>query len=318
MKNYGILKMKTCKFSIIIPIYNVENYLEKCLDSVVSQTYKNYECILVVDKSSDKSEEIADKYIKKYNWQKVYEENTGLAKARNLGVDKSNGDYIIFLDGDDYFEKDLLEKLNSIIKNEDLIRYQARDIINDTYVDYPEKNYDIKPGNDAFEKIINFHYVENAWLYAYNSKFYKKNHFKFMENCIAEDYGLIPLIISKAKSVKIISYIGYNYVQRQNSLMNNNNYLKKIKKMDDMLKQYNFEIENISKDSNPLFKNFLNNSLIYYSTTLKYKDFKKYKKILKEKDCFSHLKGKSLKYKIRNFMIKNNAYFYYNYLMRLR
>ena len=318
MKNYGILKMKTCKFSIIIPIYNVENYLEKCLDSVVSQTYKNYECILVVDKSSDKSEEIADKYIKKYNWQKVYEENTGLAKARNLGVDKSNGDYIIFLDGDDYFEKDLLEKLNSIIKNEDLIRYQARDIINDTYVDYPEKNYDLMSGNDAFEKIINFHYVENAWLYAYNSKFYKKNHFKFMENCIAEDYGLIPLIISKAKSIKIISYVGYNYVQRQNSLMNNNNYLKKIKKMDDMLKQYNFEIKNISEDSNPLFKAFLNNSLIYYSTTLKYKDFKKYKKILKEKDCFSHLKGKSFKHKIRNFIIKNNAYFYYNYIMRLR
>lgn len=310
--------MKTCKFSIIIPIYNVENYLEKCLDSVVSQTYKNYECILVVDKSSDKSEEIADKYIKKYNWQKVYEENTGLAKARNLGVDMSNGDYIIFLDGDDYFEKDLLEKLNNQIKNEDLIRYQARDIINDTYVDYPEKNYDLMSGNDAFEKIINFHYVENAWLYAYNSKFYKKNHFKFMENCIAEDYGLIPLVISKSKSIKVISYIGYNYVQRQNSLMNNNNYLKKIKKMDDMLKQYNFEIKNISEDSNPLFKAFLNNSLIYYSTTLKYKDFKKYKKILKEKDCFSHLKGKSLKYKIRNFMIKSNAYFYYNYIMRLR
>ena len=278
------------KFSVIVPIYNVENYLEKCLDSVVSQTYKNYECILVVDKSSDKSEEIADKYIKKYNWQKVYEENTGLAKARNLGVDKSNGDYIIFLDGDDYFEKDLLEKLNSIIKNEDLIRYQARDIINDTYVDYPEKNYDLMSGNDAFEKIINFHYVENAWLYAYNSKYYKKNHFKFMENCIAEDYGLIPLVISKSKSIKVISYIGYNYVQRQNSLMNNNNYLKKIKKMDDMLKQYNFEIKNISEDSNPLFKAFLNNSLIYYSTTLKYKDFKKYKKILKEKDFFSHLK----------------------------
>ena len=223
------------KFSVIVPIYNVENYLEKCLDSVVSQTYKNYECILVVDKSSDKSEKIADKYIKKYNWQKVYEENTGLAKARNLGVDKSNGDYIIFLDGDDYFEKDLLEKLNNQIKNEDLIRYQARHIINDTYVDYPEKNYDLMSGNDAFEKIINFHYVENAWLYAYNSKFYKKNHFKFMENCIAEDYGLIPLVISKSKSIKVISYIGYNYVQRQNSLMNNNNYLKKIKKMDDML-----------------------------------------------------------------------------------
>ncbi len=306
------------KFSVIVPIFNVEKYLEKCLDCVVNQTYKNYECILVVDKSSDKSEEIANKYVKKYNWQKVYEENTGLAKARNLGVDKSNGDYIIFLDGDDYFEKDLLEKLNNQIKNEDLIRYQARDIINNTFVDYPEKNYDTMPGNDAFEKIINFHYVENAWLYAYNSKFYKKNHFKFMENCIAEDYGLIPLIISKAKSIKIISYVGYNYVQRQNSLMNNNNYLKKIKKMDDMLKQYNFEIENISKDSNPLFKTFLNNSLIYYSTTLKYKDFKKYKKILKEKDCFSHLKGKSFKHKIRNFIIKNNAYFYYNYIMRLR
>ena len=138
-----------------------------------------------------------------------------------------------------------------------------------------------------------------------------------MDNCIAEDYGLIPLIIAKAKKIKSLNYIGYNYVQRENSLMTNDNYNDKLKKMNDMLKQAEFlknEMKNI-KD-NDVFIRFINNSLIYYSTRLKYKDFKKYNKILKESNCYKHLKGKGLKTNIRNFLIKHNTYFFYNYIAR--
>ena len=103
------------KFSIIIPIYNVEKYLKKCLSSVVNQTYKNFEVIIVIDKCDDNSEKIADKYIKKYGWTKIYEEHTGLAKARNIGIQKATGDYIVLLDSDDYLENDFLETINKAL-----------------------------------------------------------------------------------------------------------------------------------------------------------------------------------------------------------
>lgn len=307
------------KFSIIIPVYNVEKYLKRCLDSVVNQTYKNYEAIIVCDKCSDNSEIIVDEYVKKYKkFTKIYEERTGLSKARNLGVDASNGEYILFLDSDDFFENDLLEVLNTKLKDTpDLIRFQIQDIINDQAIKHQEVGFATTDGVSAFNKIFGYHYIENAWSYCYNAKYYKNNNFKFMENCIAEDYGLIPLVIAKAKKVKSLEFIGYNYVQRENSLMTNPDYSKKIKKMEDMLMQSAFLKSKLKSVQNKdLIIAFINNSLIYYSTRLEYKDFKKYRKILKENKCFDHLKGGGLKSRIRNLLIKTNAYFFYHCIAR--
>ncbi len=307
------------KFSIIIPVYNVEKYIKRCLDSVVNQIYQNYEAIIVCDKCSDNSEVIVDEYVKKHKkFTKIYAEKTGLSKARNLGVDASNSEYILFLDSDDFFDDNLLETLNTKLKdNPDLIRFQIQDVIDGQIVKHPEVGFATTDGVSAFNKIFKYHYIENAWSYCYNAKYYKKNNFKFMEGCIAEDYGLIPLVIAKAKKVKSIEFIGYNYVQRKNSLMTNTDYSKKIKKMEDMLMQSAFlksRLKDIfNKDS---IIAFINNSLIYYSTRLEYKDFKKYRKILKENKCFNHFHGGSIKTKIRNFLIKKNAYFFYHFIAR--
>ena len=307
------------KFSIIIPVYNVEKYLHKCLDSVINQTYKNYEVIIVCDKCSDNSEKIVDDYVKKYKqFSKIYAEKTGLSKARNLGVAASNGEYILFLDSDDFFQADLLETLNNKLKdNPDLIRFQIQDVIVEKIIKHPEKGFATTDGVSAFNKIFKYHYIENAWSYCYNAKYYKKNNYKFMEGCIAEDYGLIPLVIAKAQKVKSLNYIGYNYVQRENSLMTNPDYSKKIKKMEDMLVQSAF-LKSRLKDipNKELIIAFLNNSLIYYSTRLEYKDYKKYYKVLKENKCFSHLHGGSIKTRIRNLLIKKNAYFFYHCIAR--
>lgn len=307
------------KFSIIIPVYNVEGYLKKCLDSVVNQTYQNYETIIVCDKCSDNSEQIVDEYVNKYKkFTKIYEEKTGLSKARNLGVEASSGEYILFLDGDDYFERNLLENLNNSLEDiPDLVRFQIQDIIGTKTIKHLEKGFATTDGITAFSYIFKYHYIENAWSYCYNAQYYKSNKFKFMEGCIAEDYGLIPLVIAKAQKVKSLSYIGYNYVQRENSLMTNNDYSKKIKKMDDMLMQSTF-LKRHLKDipNNEVIIAFINNSLIYYSTRLNYKDFKKYRKILKENDCYKHLKDGGIKTRIRNFLLKKNAYFFYHYIVR--
>lgn len=306
------------EFSIIVPIYNVGSYLKECLESLINQTYKNFEVITVIDKCDDESEKIADKYIKKYGWTKIYEEHTGLAKARNIGIQKATGDYIVLLDSDDYLENDFLETINKALNDKpDILRFQVRDIINDQKIDHNEIGFDSIKGTEAFNKIVRYHYIENAWAYVYKKDYFIKNKFKYMENCIAEDYGLTPLVIVKAKRVKSISYIGYNYVQRNNSLMNNTDYTKKIKKMEDMLKQSDYEKEQIKNIENvESVLRFLDNSLIYYSTTLKYKDYKKYNKILKEKNCYKHPIESGLKSKVRNLIIKTNSYLFYNYLVR--
>lgn len=305
------------KFSIIIPVYNVEKYLKKCLDSIVNQTYSHYEVIIVCDKCTDDSEKIVNEYVKKYKWKKIYEENTGLAKARNLGISKAKGEYILFLDSDDFFENNLLETLNNnLSESSDILRFQTREIFEDSIINYAEEGFNICSGVNAFKYISKYHFIENSWLYCYKKDFWNKHNFKFMEGCIAEDYGLTPLIIAKADKVKSISYIGYNYVQRCNSLMNNDNYLKKIKKMEDMLKQANFMKKELVSNGSEEIISFINNSLIYYSTTLKYKDFKKYNRILKENKCFNHLKSNKFKTKIKNYLIKLNAYVFYKYILR--
>ena len=95
------------KFSIVIPVYNVEKYIKKCLDSVANQSFKDYEVIVVNDGTKDNSMDI----VKEYDFKVVNQKNMGLSEARNTGVKSSTGEYIIFLDSDDYIEKDLLKDL---------------------------------------------------------------------------------------------------------------------------------------------------------------------------------------------------------------
>src|SRR5574344_2022066 len=100
------------KVSVIVPVYNVEKYLPKCLDSLVNQTLQDIEIIVVNDGTKDNSQKIIDKYAKKYKNIKSYiKENGGLSDARNYGVAKANGEYISFIDSDDYIDKKMLEKM---------------------------------------------------------------------------------------------------------------------------------------------------------------------------------------------------------------
>ena len=103
------------KFSIIVPVYNVEKYLEKCLESILNQTFKDFEAIIVNDGSTDNSQEIIDKYVNKD--QKIFKsfkkENGGLSDARNFGIERAKGEYIVFLDSDDYIDENLLNTLNN-------------------------------------------------------------------------------------------------------------------------------------------------------------------------------------------------------------
>ena len=304
------------KFSIIIPVYNVEKYLRKCLNSVFSQNYKNYEVIVVNDGTKDNSMDI----VKDYPVKVINQKNQGLSVARNNGVKKATGEYILFLDSDDYIEKGLLEAIDKSLDNKpDIVRFQIGEVFEDgKKIEYNEKPFTDKNGQEAFKLITKYHFVENAWCYAIRREYYLKNKFKFKENTFHEDFGLLPLVIIKAKKVNSIDYIGYNYLQRQGSIMNNNEYAKTKKKVEDMYGHYCYLINESKKLSfdTSIFKSFISNSLIIKITELNDEDYKIYLKKLKKDKVFDNLLTDTFQRKIKKYLLRYSPKKYYKFMKR--
>lgn len=292
------------KYSIIVPAYNTEKYIDKCLKSIFSNTYKNFEVIIVNDGSTDKTEDIINKYIKKYdNIIYIKQKNMGLSLARNNGVKKATGDYLLFIDSDDYVEKNLLENINKNIDDLDVLRYQLNIVFNDKIIPYEEKEFNVTDGIDAFEKIVKYKFIEMAALYVINRKYYLDNNFMFEKDVYHEDYGLLPLVIATAKKVKSINYLGYNYVQRDGSIMSSNDIEKMKKKMDDMLFLFTKAIkylDNIPNSQN--VKSFYANSIIDKYNSLSDKLKKEYIKKIKDLKVISYLSNDSFKRKIKKIL----------------
>lgn len=204
-------KMDSLFFSIIVPVYNVERYLRKCVDSILIQSYKNYELILVDDGSPDMSGEICDEYSSKYdNINVIHKKNGGSSDARNFGVGVSKGQYIIFLDSDDFFrDGNLLLSLYERAKehNEDLIIYSS---INIFYSLGPRKRYgDYDIHNcDRLDKdaLLEYLYKTNnfpgaAWTCCVKSEILFENNIKFPIGVTGEDYIWILKVLEKVASI---------------------------------------------------------------------------------------------------------------------
>jgi len=254
-------------FSVVVPAYNVEEYLRQCVNSVLGQSLLDFELILVDDGSTDRTGEICDQYTKKspqpsiisQNSEKVNREtasplikvihqpNQGLSAARNAGVAAASGEYLIFLDGDDYLEPGALKTVkHNLEPGLDVLRYQAQEIFDDgRTARHEEAGFATIPGVAAFEKLTHYHYTENAWLYAYRRAFFTENHFQYAPGCLAEDLGLTPLIIAKASSVKSIPDICYSYRQRAGSIMHDPD--KVARRIADILKQLQDILPQIAK-----------------------------------------------------------------------
>lgn len=300
------------KYSIIIPVYNVEKYIKKCLDSVFKQTEKDFEVIVVNDGTKDNSMDI----VKKYPVRIITQKNQGLSAARNTGVGKAKGDYIIFLDSDDYLNNRLLENISKSLKNNpDLVRFQIREVYEDKdeTVEYRETSFKNKTGEEAFKVISNFHFIENAWCYCIKRSFYEKEKFSFKIGTIHEDYGLIPLMIMKASTVNCIDYLGYNYLQRQGSIMSTNDYQKTLKKVSDMYTHYKYLIREIDKTNlnSQIFKSYAANSLIIKICSLDKKEYKEYKSKLKKDKVYDNLLDDTIPRKIKKIIVKITPKLYF-------
>lgn len=292
------------KYSIVIPVYNVEKYIKKTLDSVFNQTEKDFEVIVVDDGCTDKSIEIAKNYAVKI----IKTKHVSVSEARNIGEKHAKGEYLIFLDSDDYWDKKVLEEVSKSLKNNpDLVRFQVRTVTDQNVsTDFPEETFTNLTGEEAFTKISRFHFVESIWCYAIKRKYYQQEQFHFKKGLIHEDFGLTPLIIIKAQKVNSISYIGYNYYRRSGSIMNTNDYTWTKHKVEDFYNHYLYLMKEIEKVSvnKEVFKSFCANSLIIKICELKKEDYKIYKKKLQKDHVYDNLLANTIPRKIKKALFK--------------
>lgn len=304
------------KFSIIIPVYNVEKYLSDCLDSILRQTYKNFEVIVVNDGSPDNSQDIIDKYAKKDARIKPFKKkNGGISDARNYGISKAKGEYFIFVDSDDTINDKLLEVLDEEInKHEkiDLIKYQIQ--IEGKSVT-KAKTFDLLNGEEAFLELLKDDLFVSPVTYAYRLEFFKKNKFKYEVGRIHEDFGLTPIVVISAKTVSSIDYAGYNYIIRENSIMTNNSLERLIKKNEDCLFHYDkmlsfIEKEKFSEYTTKIFKSYISNGLINRTVLLENDLLKQYVNELKKRRLGDNLIDDTILRKIKKLLFKLNPYLY--------
>ena len=219
------------KISVVVPIYNVEEYLEECLKSIEVQTFTSYEVLLVNDGSTDSSGEIAKQYVEQYpNWKLIQKVNGGLSSARNAGIAEAKGKYICFVDSDDYITKDYLQKLYEAV-----CEYQADMAIADYHeVDAAGKDLQKNKGKTHYEQGIlkqeqvldaltyvgDYHYataVVVAWNKLIRTDIMKR--FSYREGVLHEDEFLIMPLLLACKSVAWVKDDIYAYRQREGSIM---------------------------------------------------------------------------------------------------
>lgn len=208
------------KVSIIVPFYNVEGYIEKCLETLVNQTLAEIEIILVNDGSKDRSIEIVKKFLKQYPEKIIYleKENGGLSDARNFGIKHAKGEYIAFLDSDDYVEKDMYQNMYELAKKEDSDMVEC-----DFYWEYPNKRK-IDTANQYNEKKEMLEKVRVvAWNKLIKKEILEKANIQFPKGYRYEDveftYELIPFLgkVSFCKKPLV------HYIQREGSISNSQN-----------------------------------------------------------------------------------------------
>lgn len=318
--------------SVIVPVYNVEKYLRKCIESIINQTYKNLEIILVDDGSTDASGKICDEYACIDNRIKVlHKENGGISSARNAGLNVSSGAFITFIDSDDYIEKDAYEYF---YKNKVINGIVAYGIVDEGK--YSEELTDIIEFNniEAIEAYINlqldvYNYKVKTMhniTSSFNNKLFDKNLFlqlRFPEGFINEDNMIIIELLFAAKSVKSLPKNKYFYVKHLGSITQqgfNKRSFDLIKSRLRQEQQILIYVPQIINKVKILTLLACDNILVKLST-LSIKERKNYKleisKIIniisERKDSFVFLNFRS-KIKIKLFFLNQNLFFFIFYI----
>lgn len=231
------------KLSIIVPIYGVEQYLRKCVDSLLNQDMDDYEIILVDDGSLDACPMICDEYATAHkNIRVIHRENGGLSAARNSGIEIAQGGYLMFVDSDDYIEPNVLKGLMVQVErdNLDVLRYRLQ-YVNPQYEVYNPYKSDPFKGNDYSEvptdgvSFLNSRMSTACYAWAFILKRELLDECIFTPRIYFEDTDWTPRMLCKAKRVASTNTVVYNYLQREGSITNAVNKSKQKKVLDDKM-----------------------------------------------------------------------------------
>lgn len=212
--------------SIIVPIYKVEKELDRCVQSLLKQTYKNLEIILVDDGSPDRCPELCDQYaLEDSRIYVIHKENGGLSDARNAGLKKATGEYILYVDSDDYIELDSCERLINAAN-----RREVDIVVGNAIMEKPDgcemmvhtatpagQIYDAK--NFIKKAICAYQWYAPAWLNMYRREYLLQNELYFKKGIYFEDVEMLPRVFLPAKRITCIEGVFYHYVIRENSIM---------------------------------------------------------------------------------------------------
>lgn len=220
MKDYGLI-------SVVIPVYNVEQYLKECIDSVLCQTYKNFEVILVDDGSTDNSPQICDEYVNKDGRIRViHRKNGGVSVARNTGLDEAKGEYVYFLDSDDYIVDETFEKLINCAKENkaNLVFFEAKTINENNQVIKANYNYHKHyfagdPRKIASEIMEHKEFHIGIPMFFTKTSLYRDNNLRFVEGILYEDVVMSYQLFCMAERVAHVHEELYVRRFRENSIV---------------------------------------------------------------------------------------------------
>lgn len=309
--------MSNIQLSIIVPVYNVEKYLRKCLDSLLDQGLTNYEVIVVNDGSTDNCESIIKEYVDKYpNLFSTYKkENGGLSSARNYGVPYAKGEYICFLDSDDYVEKQHYKKMYDLAKKDN-----ADLVVSDFEYDWENNPNKILHKNglekvNADNKKCIFLSPLFSWNKLYRRELFSKLGCKYPEGLWYEDIPVTLGFTVNTNKISCLSEVGFHYLQRQTSIMGtrNSSKLGDIFKVFDIVYEY-FVKNNLLKEYNDELEYlFVEHFLMYGAERFLKAD--NYKELMTKafsyvKEHFPNYKKNKYLYtlgKKNNFFLKTNS-----------
>lgn len=337
------------KLSIIIPVYNVELYLRKCVESLLAQDYEGYEIILVDDGSTDGSGAICDEYALKSQKSKVksqeyplikviHQKNMGLSAARNAGIAAAQGEYICFVDSDDYWEENVLGGLMAQVErdNLDVLRFTYQNVNEQYEVIYPNK--DSKRDMDYRETVTDGETFLNERLgpACYTVMFILRrdliisdetsnssNNVLFTEGIYFEDVDWTPRMLLRAKRVASTPTVVYNYLLRSGSITLPTDSVKRKKVLEDKINLIRGFKEQSRFVKDPKWFTWMTSftamGVLNMLTTMPPTERKTYIGILKAMDIFplSTKREKILSHKIKIMLVNINPSIYCT-LMRLR
>lgn len=305
------------KISIVVPIYNAEKFLDKCIQSVLNQSYQNFELILVNDGSTDNSLRIIEKYNKEERIKLINKKNTGVSDTRNIGIENATGNLMTFLDSDDYFDENYLyEMVTELNKHNCELVISGLTYRDENYRFIKKQLYTNKTTkivlNDIIKEMVNTLYFSSCYKMLFKKNILEEKQIRFNTNLkYGEDTLFAYNLLKNCNSIFYINSTGYNYVQNSSSVLHKKDLNSIIKYMDDsvfLLSEFKKEVEEqyiipnrvLTKYNISLKKLCTNNEI----TFIKFKEINS--NLIEKYNLFNNVEIDKIKYesRINLFLIK--------------